>query len=75
MVSWRRRCIATAASPSTTGATIRDLMLRLGHASEAAARRYLHTIEGRDAEIAAPLSGLAQGAPHQHACQARARPT
>jgi integrase len=45
---------------AATGATIKDLMKRLGHASDAAARRYLHAVEGRDAEIAAALSELAK---------------
>lgn len=44
---------------ASTGATIKDLMKRLGHASSAAANRYLHAVEGRDAEIAAALSELA----------------
>jgi integrase len=44
---------------ASTGATIKDLMRRLGHASSAAANRYLHAVEGRDAEIAAALSELA----------------
>ena len=35
------------------------LMLRLGHASAAAANRYLHAVDGRDAEVAAALSELA----------------
>ena len=35
------------------------VMKRLGHASTAAVNRYLHTVEGRDAEIAAALSELA----------------
>jgi integrase len=43
---------------AAAGATTRDLMKRAGHASEAAARRYLHTIEGRDAEIATALSRM-----------------
>jgi hypothetical protein len=34
-------------------------MRRLGHASSAAANRYLRTVEGRDAEIASALSDLA----------------
>ena len=34
-------------------------MRRLGHAPPAAANRYLHTIDGRDAEIASALSALA----------------
>jgi integrase len=44
---------------ASTGATIKDLMKRLGHASSAAANRYLHAVDGRDAEIAAALSELA----------------
>ena len=44
---------------ASTGATTKDLMRRLGHASPAAANRYLHTVEGRDAEIASALSELA----------------
>lgn len=44
---------------ASTGATTKDLMRRLGHASPAAANRYLHAVEGRDAEIAAALSTLA----------------
>jgi hypothetical protein len=34
-------------------------MRRLGHASLAAANRYLHAVDGRDAEIASVLSALA----------------
>jgi integrase len=44
---------------ASTGATVKDLMRRLGHASPAAANRYLHTVEGRDAEISSALSDLA----------------
>jgi integrase len=44
---------------ASAGATLKDLMLRLGHASPAAAQRYLHAVEGRDAEIASALSDLA----------------
>jgi integrase len=44
---------------ASTGATLKDLMKRLGHASAAAANRYLHAVDGRDAEIAAALSELA----------------
>jgi integrase len=43
-----------------TGATLADLMRRLGHASFAAARRYLHAVDGRDREIALALSKLAE---------------
>ena len=44
---------------AAAGATIKDLMRRLGHASPAAANRYLHAVDGRDAEIASALSELA----------------
>ena len=44
---------------ASTGATVKDLMRRLGHASPAAAYSYLHTVDGRDAEIASALSALA----------------
>jgi integrase len=44
---------------AATGATLKDLMKRLGHKSPAAAQRYLHAMEGRDKEIAAALSELA----------------
>jgi len=44
---------------ASAGATIKDLMRRLGHASPAAAHRYLHAVDGRDAEIASALSDLA----------------
>jgi integrase len=39
-----------------TGASLADLMKRLGHSSMAAARRYLHAVDGRDREIAKPRS-------------------
>lgn len=44
---------------ASTGATTKDLMRRLGHASPAASYRYLHAVDGRDAEIASALSNLA----------------
>ncbi|HEX6075993.1 MAG TPA: tyrosine-type recombinase/integrase, partial [Micromonosporaceae bacterium] len=44
---------------ASTGATLKDLMRRLGHSSAAAAHRYMHAVEGRDAEIARALSDLA----------------
>lgn len=44
---------------AATGATLADLKERLGHSSSAAALRYLHTVEGRDREIADALSKLA----------------
>jgi integrase len=45
---------------ASTGATLADLMRRLGHASPAAANRYLHAVAGRDREVAAALSELAE---------------
>jgi integrase len=45
---------------AATGATLKDLMKRLGHSSPAAATRYLHAVEGRDKEIAVALSELAR---------------
>jgi hypothetical protein len=39
--------------------SVKDLMRRLGHASPVASYRYLHAVDGRDAEIAAALSDLA----------------
>jgi integrase len=44
---------------AATGATVKDLMRRLGHASPVASYRYLHAVDGQDAEIAAALSDLA----------------
>jgi hypothetical protein len=44
---------------AATGATLKDLMKRLGHASTAAAYRYMHAVDGRDAEIASALSEIA----------------
>ncbi len=45
-----------------TGATLAELMGRLGHSTPAAALRYQHTARGRDAEIAAALSRMAEEA-------------
>lgn len=42
-----------------TGATLRELMDRLGHTSPNMAMRYQHTAEGRAAELADKLSALA----------------
>lgn len=46
-----------------TGATLAELMGRLGHSTPAAALRYQHTAAGRDAAIAAALSALADPIP------------
>jgi integrase len=45
---------------AATGATLADLMKRLGHSSPAAAMRYLHTVSGRDQAIAEALSAIAE---------------
>lgn len=43
---------------AATGATLAELMARLGHSTPGAALRYQHAAKGRDAEIAASLSTL-----------------
>ena len=48
---------------AATGASTRELMLRLGHSSPAAALRYQHATADRDAAIARVLSALAEAAP------------
>ena len=45
---------------AATGATLADLKRRLGHASSAAALRYLHAVDGQDRVIAKALSALAE---------------
>lgn len=42
-----------------TGATLAELMARLGHSTPSAAMRYQHAARGRDAQIAAALSRMA----------------
>ena len=44
-----------------TGATLAELMARLGHSTPAAAMRYQHAARDRDREIAAALSRMAEG--------------
>ena len=44
------------------GASTRELMVRMGHSSSAAALRYQHVMAGRDAAIAAALDQLVQAA-------------
>jgi integrase len=46
---------------ASTGATLAELMGRLGHSTPAAALRYQHAAQGRDAEIAVALSALVGG--------------
>ncbi len=43
---------------ASTGATLAELMARLGHSTPSAALRYQHAAQGRDAQIAAALSAL-----------------
>jgi integrase len=45
---------------ATTGATLAELMGRLGHSSPGAAMRYQHVAKGRDKQIAAALSKLVE---------------
>jgi integrase len=44
-----------------TGATLAELMARLGHSTVGAAMRYQHAAQGRDQAIAAAMSQLANG--------------
>lgn len=44
-----------------TGATLAELMVRLGHSTSQAAMRYQHAAQGRDRQIAAALSRIASG--------------
>lgn len=44
-----------------TGATLAELMARLGHSTPAAAMRYQHASRDRDAEIAKALSAMVDG--------------
>jgi integrase len=45
---------------AATGATLAELMARLGHSTPAAAMRYQHAAQGRDKQIAALLSKLVE---------------
>lgn len=46
---------------ASTGATLAELMGRLGHSTPAAALRYQHAAKGRDRQIADALSAIAEG--------------
>lgn len=48
---------------ASTGATLAELMARLGHSTPAAALRYQHVAQGRDQAIARALSEIAGGTP------------
>jgi integrase len=56
---------------AATGATLAELMARLGHSSPSAAMRYQHAAKDRDAAIAAALSELASVTPITDAKSAR----
>lgn len=45
---------------ATAGATLKEAMARLGHASPVAALRYQHAVQSRDAEIASAIDRLLQ---------------
>jgi integrase len=49
-----------ATMAAQTGATLAELMQRLGHSTVGASLRYQHAAKGRDREIAAALSKLAE---------------
>ncbi len=53
---------ASATWAAVVGATTKELMARLGHASPAAALRYQHATTDRDRVIADALAGLSQSA-------------
>lgn len=59
---WRDLRHTGAVLAAQSGATLAELMGRLGHTTPAAALRYQHVAEGRDAALAARLSVLAAGA-------------
>jgi hypothetical protein len=46
---------------ASTGASTRELMVRMGHASAEAALRYQHATRERDREIAAKLDAMVSG--------------
>jgi integrase len=48
---------------AAAGASLGELMGRLGHSTSGAALRYMHVAQGRDHEIAAALSRLAEANP------------
>lgn len=61
-LSWHGLRHTGATLASATGATLAEVMGRLGHSTPGAALRYQHAAQGRDAQIAAALSRLADGA-------------
>ncbi len=59
-VRWHDLRHTGAVLAAATGATLAELMARLGHSTAGAALRYQHAAQGRDAEIAKALSALAE---------------
>ncbi len=57
---WRDLRHSGAVLAAQTGATLAELMARLGHSTPAAAMRYQHAAAGRDKQIAELLSALAK---------------
>ena len=66
--------LGTASLATVSGATIREVQARLGHASPAAAYRYQHVLENRDAEIARRLDGFLRGGDEAFAAPAPPAP-
>jgi site-specific recombinase XerD len=56
---WHELRHSGAVLAASTGATLAELMARLGHSTPGAAMKYQHAAAGRDREIAALLSKLA----------------
>jgi integrase len=56
---------AEATLAAAAGATLAELMARMGHSTVGAALKYQHAVQDRDAVIAAALSDLANGTIHQ----------
>jgi len=57
-------CVKTlvgAVLAAQSGATLKELMARMGHTSPAMSMRYQHVAAGRDVQIAAAMSALASG--------------
>jgi hypothetical protein len=64
---------AAATLAAAAGATTKELMERMGHASPAVALRYQHVMADRQGAIAAALDGLARDAENGNRHAGRAR--
>jgi integrase len=60
-LAWHHLRHTGAVLAAATGATLAELMARLGHSTPQAAMRYQHAASDRDVVIAAALSDLAAG--------------